>query len=103
MGQFFQLRTKMSLVKKSILALLFTSSVLFAGQGHGHSESKSNMMHDDSKKEMMHDKDMDMDMKSPKMMDDEDDGMMMKKSGNKPSRMACGAGKCGAGKCGGAK
>lgn len=115
----------MSLAKKVILSLLITSSVVFAGDmGHGNMQDDSKMMmkqqsqqemehgnmqndskmmsQQDSKQKMMND-DMDMDMKPSEMMDDEDDGMMMKKSGNKPSRTACGAGKCGAGKCGGAK
>lgn len=95
----------MSLSKKVILSLLMTSSIVFAGEmGHGNMQNDSKMMNQqDSKQKMMHDEDMDMDMKPSEMMDDKDDGMMMKKSGNKPSRMACGAGKCGAGKCGGAK
>ena len=108
----------MSLAKKVILSLLMTSSIVFAGEmGHGNMQNDSKMMmkqqsqqemghgsmQNDSKQEMMHEEDMDMDMKPSEMMDDKDDGMMMKKSGNKPSRMACGAGKCGAGKCGGAK
>lgn len=93
----------MSLAKKVFLSLLMTSSIVFAGEmGHGNMQNDSKMMNQqDSKQMMMNDEDMDMDMKSSEMMDEEDDGMMMKKSGNKPSRMACGAGKCGAGKCGG--
>lgn len=93
----------MKFIAKILLALSMLTTLSFAGEmGHGM-KSKSNNMHQATQqpKHMMDD-DPDMRMDKDEKMGD-DSGMMMKKSGNKPSKMACGAGKCGAGKCGGAK
>lgn len=81
-----------------VVAFLFASSVAYAGM-HG------NGMNNGSEQGQM--------MKNQNSMNS-DDGMMMKKSGNKPTPMSCGAGKCGgskmdksgscgAGKCGDSK
>jgi hypothetical protein len=93
----------MKFITKILLALSMLATLSFAGEmGHGMKSKHNNMEQSTQQSKHMMDEDPDMKMDKNDDMGD-DSGMMMKKSGNKPSKMSCGAGKCGAGKCGGGK